>query len=430
MIDLRVYDDTLFRVHEVVSSKLDSLINLSSDYFYRQNNNNINSLISMFDIKQIKNSKQAELLLQEPLTIYYKEGTKKSLETALKSFFGGADLKEWFEYDKEPYFFKVEVEVSDEGIDEKTFECLDEVIKEYKNVRSVCSDFQIILKSELTEYIGNYSLGAEVIEIYPYESTSAKANQEFVAGVVTFSSEIIELPILNSSNWGKLKMENEYYGILTTTGKNKLIKASTQNLPVNLKYMVFGSSQDKLDEGSTKLQDEKYKVQINALYEDELQSNVLIAEGVIPAKIGGFMIHQVGIYSDDDLLFCVSQIPAIIKPKLSGGASKELIVRQYIAVENIKDIKIDLNDSISLATKKYVDDEIKKINRSLQVNKNITTTQDCNLERKLEEDSYKAYKNEFIEFLNFIENRNDQKLKDEFKEAFKKILNKKEDENA
>lgn len=77
-------------------------------------------------------------ILKNNIKIHRKLGTKYAVEKALADVYSTAKVKEWFEYNGSPFCFKVTVNVSQTGIDEKTTKEIEAKMKFYKNVRSHC----------------------------------------------------------------------------------------------------------------------------------------------------------------------------------------------------------------------------------------------------------------------------------------------------
>lgn len=77
-----------------------------------------------------------ELIFQSIL-LHRRRGTPwavtQALATALRV---PSSISEWFEYDSEPYFFRIHLDVTGQPVDEKWLQSAFQIIQEYKNVRS------------------------------------------------------------------------------------------------------------------------------------------------------------------------------------------------------------------------------------------------------------------------------------------------------
>ena len=72
-------------------------------------------------------------IVKSSVKVHKKMGTKYAVETALKSIYKTTTIKEWFEYGGEPYWFKVVINIGNEGIAGNTIRDIWEKIYFYKN---------------------------------------------------------------------------------------------------------------------------------------------------------------------------------------------------------------------------------------------------------------------------------------------------------
>lgn len=77
---------------------------------------------------------------------YYKAGTVEGLMTALRSVHGGCSVEEWFQYDGDPGYFRVGVDITDP---EETLDLnwLTGIVNAYKPARSHLEDEAIAFRS-------------------------------------------------------------------------------------------------------------------------------------------------------------------------------------------------------------------------------------------------------------------------------------------
>lgn len=170
MIDLRTYDDILFRVDEVLGEKMREWLKFDERFFYDQNDFNRAFLAYTFDIEPKSTSlDETKELLKEPIKTYFDEGTFIALAKTLKSLYSDTALKEWHEYGGEPYHFKLEFEASDKGINSDTLTKSDKIVNAYKNVRSVYDGASIALASVAQIKAASASLSGESVSVYPLQ---------------------------------------------------------------------------------------------------------------------------------------------------------------------------------------------------------------------------------------------------------------------
>lgn len=171
---------------------------------------------------------------------------------------------------------------------------------------------------------------------------------------------------------------SNYYTIVTDRGKNSLIKALANRQSINLSSMGVGDGASPLDASWETLPDEKHKFNISAVYPQENDPNTLICEGVITADVGGFTIRQIGVYDDAGALFAIAQVPDTTKPLLAQGASKDMMIRFYLAVSDASSINIKVDNSVVLATRSWAENLINK-----KENKGVAKTLDDALKQEI-----------------------------------------------
>ena len=75
-------------------------------------------------------------LIKSSIKMHRYKGTKYAIEEIFKTLNIVGNVKEWFEYDGLPYYFKVVLEIFDRPITDETETNLRALIDEYKNERS------------------------------------------------------------------------------------------------------------------------------------------------------------------------------------------------------------------------------------------------------------------------------------------------------
>ena len=194
MIDLRTYDDTLFRVDEVMGEKMREWLKFDKRFFYEQDDFNRAFLAQTFDVEPASPSlEETRKLLDEPLKTYFFEGTFFTLQKALKSFYGDSTLKQWFSYGGEPYHFRVEIDLKDDSTDETRYKKLDTLIEQYKNVRSVFKGFNLIRNTKSEVFIGANETDKERLELFPSQIPSLLLNAPLSTSAAYAQSEQINI---------------------------------------------------------------------------------------------------------------------------------------------------------------------------------------------------------------------------------------------
>lgn len=195
MLDLRAYNDVLFRVDEVFAPKMDEYLAFDERFFYNQTELNRAYLAHQFDTEPKSLSiEETKELLKTPLKTYFFEGTSESLETGLKAYYSGASTKQWIEYGGEPYHFKLILDAS-KGLSKEQVAKTDKLIKTYKNVRSVYdgANIKVGIKADVKAY--SYAISGENVSVYPYVVSNINEHAHFKFGATTQINEIISIPI-------------------------------------------------------------------------------------------------------------------------------------------------------------------------------------------------------------------------------------------
>ena len=75
-------------------------------------------------------------------------GTKAAVETAISAIYPETRVREWFEYGGKPYHFRIDVNVSNEGLDKDRLRQVLERVAFYKNLRSHMGDAEFVVQPE------------------------------------------------------------------------------------------------------------------------------------------------------------------------------------------------------------------------------------------------------------------------------------------
>lgn len=157
-------------------------------------------------------------------------------------------------------------------------------------------------------------------------------------------------------------MANEFFTILTATGRNKLAAATATATPLALTQMAVGDGDNGAyyspTEGQTVLKHEVWRGAINHLAVDANNPNWIVAELVIPDDVGGFYIREVGLFDSAGAMIAVGKFPESYKPTLAAGSNKQLYVRMILEVTNTTAVTLLVDPSVVLATRQYCDDKV------------------------------------------------------------------------
>lgn len=156
----------------------------------------------------------------------------------------------------------------------------------------------------------------------------------------------------------------DYYAIPTHIGEAKLARALALGVPLEITHLAVGDGEGQGAQGTplpdpeqTALRSERRRAPLNTLATDPTNTNVLIAEQVIPEDIGGFWIREMGLIDADGDLIAVCNTPPTYKPVLASGSGRTQVVRMQIIVTDVAAVTLRIDPAVVLATRRYVDDQ-------------------------------------------------------------------------
>lgn len=136
---------------------------------------------------------QKRRILKNSVKVHKRLGTKYAVETALGDIFPGTKIKEWFEYNGNPYTFCVFIDVSESGLTEKKQKSVLERIKFYKNLRSHLDSIKYTLEKRAELNVCAYSVIGSSVEVYPYRPKDIEKEAKTSIAAITFISAEVEI---------------------------------------------------------------------------------------------------------------------------------------------------------------------------------------------------------------------------------------------
>lgn len=156
----------------------------------------------------------------------------------------------------------------------------------------------------------------------------------------------------------------EFYTILTSVGLAKLINAQLTSDAVTITEVAVGDSNGAYYEptqNQTKLRKEVWRGRVASVTQDATNSNWIITEVAIPADDGNFTIREVGVFDQDGDMIAIGKYPQTYKPIATNGSVKDLIIRLILEINNINSINIQIDPTVAIASRKYVNDRVDEI---------------------------------------------------------------------
>lgn len=109
-------------------------------------------------------------LLKNALLIHRYKGTKYALKKVLETLNIDGDIKEWFEYDGQPYYFKVMLNIKSRSLTDELEQNLIRLINKFKNKRSWLEAIEVYLTSVAKRYVYTYLTIGETITVNAKET--------------------------------------------------------------------------------------------------------------------------------------------------------------------------------------------------------------------------------------------------------------------
>ncbi|MDR1350902.1 MAG: phage tail protein [Zoogloeaceae bacterium] len=175
--------------------------------------------------------------------------------------------------------------------------------------------------------------------------------------------------------------QQTYYTLLTQVGAADWTNAQVFGFHVPITQLAVGDgggSPVLPTEDMQSLVNERFRININSIAVDSENPNWLVIEAVLPANVGGWTIREIGLIgglnpenialsetTPGNKLLAVGNFPETYKPLLAEGAAKDLAIRMILQVANAEVVKLILDPTVVVATKKSVEQAIQNHRQEL-----------------------------------------------------------------
>lgn len=122
-------------------------------------------------------------LIKNAIRWHRLKGTPQAIIESATSVFGRTKLKEWFEYGGNPYFFKLQIDITEQGASMENLNKLDTLINKYKNKRSWLEKMEISLANKGNVYFSCSTICGEEIAVYPWSIKEVSSKGDINIGV-------------------------------------------------------------------------------------------------------------------------------------------------------------------------------------------------------------------------------------------------------
>ena len=156
----------------------------------------------------------------------------------------------------------------------------------------------------------------------------------------------------------------DYYTLLTNAGIAYETACKAAGVPIKLAQISVGDGNGAVynpDANAKALKREVWRGPLNALFQDEKNTNWLMAEVTIPSDVGGWYVREAGLWTDTGILYAVVKYPESYKPVLAtSGSGKEFYIRSIFETSNASIVTLLIDDTVVKATRAWVMDYLKQ----------------------------------------------------------------------
>lgn len=148
-----------------------------------------------------------------------------------------------------------------------------------------------------------------------------------------------------------------FSSIHTTHGLRETARAVATGSQIELSALVIGDGGGNPvtpDVGMTALVRERWRGNINRVYQDPSDPTLYIAEAVVPASVGGWTIREGGLIDSTGELFTVCNLPDSYKPLPSEGTASDFTIRIAFQPGNADTVVLQLDPNVTIATQSWV----------------------------------------------------------------------------
>lgn len=156
-------------------------------------------------------------------------------------------------------------------------------------------------------------------------------------------------------------MPQTFFIVPTAAGDAKDANAKALGQARKYTHIAVGDGGGALptpDRARTALVNERYRAQINAIWQDQTNPGQFVAELVIPESVGGWWIRELGLIDADGTLAYYGNCPETYKPQMAEGSGRTQSIRMVVLSATGAAVELKIDPAIVLATRQYVDDKV------------------------------------------------------------------------
>lgn len=162
---------------------------------------------------------------------------------------------------------------------------------------------------------------------------------------------------------------------LTAAGAAKVAAAQAGGTAVTLTEFAVGDGDGAAvaapTGAETELVNERWRGDISALAVKAGAPTIVVAEALLPSDVGGWTVHELGVFDDDGDLFAYGNFPATFKPLAVDGATREMIVKAELRVNSAANVELVIDPALVMATRAWC------LSTFLQIDQNLADVADA-----------------------------------------------------
>lgn len=155
----------------------------------------------------------------------------------------------------------------------------------------------------------------------------------------------------------------EFFTLLTDKGKERIVEAQARGEALKITSYAVGDGGDGYHApvpSQMQLVNEKHRDNISRIMIDPNYKNRLIVECIVPPKIGGFYIRELGLFDESRNLIAAAIIPESYKPVEDEGSTRDFFIKIIVEVENIDNVELVIDPTTAIASMDYIDNNHNK----------------------------------------------------------------------
>lgn len=146
------------------------------------------------------------------------------------------------------------------------------------------------------------------------------------------------------------------YAILTALGQSMVAESIRVGKVINLIEVAVGDADYTPNEGQAALMHERARVNITDILADESNPAYIRIMAILPPDLGGWHIHEAGVFDADGRLFAIAKLDGSYKPVYSDGMVKEIALDIVLEVSSEANVNIVIDPNLITVTRQWVID--------------------------------------------------------------------------